>query len=324
MGASLLRAGREEGHEVQMMDMCQAFGGPWLQRVVSWHLLGHRPPRLRTFSERVVDRVKSLRPDAVIATGTAPITASGLQAIGALDVPLLNYATDDPWNPNHKASWFLKALPHYDVVFTPRRANEEDFRALGCRTVYLPFGYDQSLFSPVSLSDEERRALRADVLFVGGADDDRVDLLAPLAESELNFATYGDYWEEYDTTAQCARGHGSPETICRATWAADIALCLVRRANRDGHVMRSLEIPAIGACMLVEDTPEHRMLFGSDGETVRYFDSSETLVHRARRLLQNPKERCRLRKAVRQRVVEEGNHTYRDRLRTMLKTVELE
>lgn len=324
VGASLLRAAKKEGYNAKLMNMDRAFEGPWVQRAICWHLLGHRPPRLKKFSEEVVERVKEFRPDALITTGTAPLTASALQSIGAFGVARLNYSTDDPWNPNHKASWFLEALPHYDTVFTPRRANEDDFRRIGCRTVYLPFGYDASLFQPVSLSEKEREELHADVLFVGGADEERVDLLTPLAESEINFATYGDYWQEYEVTSSCARGHGSPKTICRATEAADIALCLVRRANRDGHVMRSLEIPAIGGCMLVEDTDEHRALFGPPGQRVCYFDSPGTLLEQTRQLLDRPGERDRMREAVHQHIVVEEDHTYRDRLRTMMEAANLE
>jgi spore maturation protein CgeB len=81
--------------------------------------------------------------------------------------------------------------------------------------------------------------------------------------------------------------------------------------------MRSLEIPAVGACMLVEDTEEHRDLFGDDGQTVRYFDSSSAMVDIARRLLGDPPERARLAEAVHRRITS-GGHTYRDRLVTML------
>ena len=53
--------------------------------------------------------------------------------------------------------------------------------------------------------------------------------------------------------------------------AAKVNLCLVRRAKRDGHVMRSFEIAAVGGCMLAQDTDEHREIFGPEGEAVRLF-----------------------------------------------------
>src|SRR5262249_15371140 len=98
---------------------------------------------------------------------------------------------------------------------------------------------------------------------------------------------------------------------------AKVALCLARHANRDGHVMRSLEIAAIGACMLVEDTAEHRELFGNDAETVIYFASIPEMLDRLQWLLQHPDECARLATAVRERIVH-GNHRYEDRLHVML------
>ena len=68
-------------------------------------------------------------------------------------------------------------------------------------------------------------------------------------------------------------------------------LCLVRRANRDGQVMRSYEAAAIGSCMLVEDTPEHRELFGPDGEAVVYFETIDDMLRRLQLLLDAPDER---------------------------------
>jgi spore maturation protein CgeB len=81
--------------------------------------------------------------------------------------------------------------------------------------------------------------------------------------------------------------------------------------------MRSLEIPAIGACMLVEDTEEHRNLFGGDGESVVYFRDPKGMVECARRLLADEPKRRRLAEAVYARI-HAGHHTYADRLSAML------
>jgi spore maturation protein CgeB len=112
-------------------------------------------------------------------------------------------------------------------------------------------------------------------------------------------------------------GEKSPEVIRALTGAAKVNLCLVRRANRDGHVMRSFEIAAIGGCMLAEDTEEHRAIFGGDGESVHYFRTAKQAAALARLLIDRPAERARLAASVRDRVGR-GAHTYRDRLRTML------
>jgi spore maturation protein CgeB len=70
----------------------------------------------------------------------------------------------------------------------------------------------------------------------------------------------------------------------------------------------------------VEDTEEHRQLFGRDGEAVIYFQTLDQMVQRLRWLLDSPDERERLAAAVRRRIVS-SRHTYDDRLREMLNNV---
>ena len=60
-------------------------------------------------------------------------------------------------------------------------------------------------------------------------------------------------------------------TIRAASASAKVCLCLVRRANRDGHTMRSFEAAAIGGCILAEDTADHREIFGPEDYAARYF-----------------------------------------------------
>ena len=96
-----------------------------------------------------------------------------------------------------------------------------------------------------------------------------------------------------------------------------VSLCMVRRANRDGHCMRTFELAAMGACILAEKTDEHLRIFGADGESVVYFSSIGEMLEKVKWLLGHPAESVRLRRAVFQLITSRPN-TYRDRLRTML------
>ena len=83
--------------------------------------------------------------------------------------------------------------------------------------------------------------------------------------------------------------------------------------------MRTFEIPAIGACMLTEDTEEHREIFGEDGKAVVYFKSVDQMLEKTKFLLNNESERRRLTREAHHLIVG-GKHTYKDRLVTMLET----
>lgn len=316
LGESFVRVAGERGLPATLVDMGEAERAPRLVRSAAWRLLGKRPPRLGSFSKQTVETVRREQPTHLLATGAAPLTAAALREIGRLGICRINVSTDDPWNPVHRAGWFLEALPHYDAVFTPRRAQVAAFGALGVPMVrYLPFGYDPAHCIGPDLDGATRARLACDVLFVGGADPDRAGAVSALARAGLGVATYGGYWDRYAVAGADWRGHVGSETIRQATLAARVVLVLVRRANRDEHTMRSLEAAATGACLLAEDTPDHRALYGDDGAV--FFRKPEEMVVGARALLADPRRRAVLAGRVCSRIRGSG-HTYSDRLSAIL------
>lgn len=316
IGGSFVRAAADMPLDMLTFNVGEAWSGSRLHRALSWRLADRKPPRLRDFSKKVADTCERVRPDVLIATGAAPLRAQELRRLRAIGVACVNYSTDDPWNRVSRARWFLQALPEYDVVLTTRRSNIDDLRALGCRHVrYLPFGFDEYIHLPAT----PPYLLPAhDILFVGGADYDRVQFVKELLGVGCKPALVGAYWERWGATRPYALGSRSPQEITQITASAKVNLCLVRRANRDGHVMRTFEIAAIGGCMLVEDTLEHREIFGDDGVRVRYFSTPLEAAERARDLLGDGFERARLTTAARAHIAIVGKNTYGDRLISIL------
>jgi spore maturation protein CgeB len=319
IGGSLLRAAQQLRLQAALVPSQEAMEAPAILRRFNWWVRGRRPTWLGRFNKRLLRTLDAARPEWLVATGPAPISREALQKMGEMGVRTINYLTDDPFNPVHRAPWFLRALPFYDQVFSPRRSNLCDLETLGCRAVaYLPFGYDPELQYPESVRDEREIArVGADIIFAGGADRDRVPYVAALIDAGFRTALYGDYWERFPETRANTRGHADPVTLRRATACAKVGLALVRRANRDGHVMRSFEIAAVGTCLLAEDTEEHREIFGPDGEAVAYFNTMGEMVERARFLLEHDGEREKLAEAAHRRIVG-GANTYRDRLASMV------
>lgn len=232
-----------------------------------------------------------------------------------------NYLTDDPWNRVNSARFFWPALREYDVVWSPRRSNLEDLRTHGCRRVeYMPFAYNPEFHFPEPpTADAERERFACDVAFVGGADADRLPVVRALVRAGLAVKLYGGYWDRDPELRPHWRGFVFGREFRLAVCGAALNICLGRKANRDGHAMRTFEVPAMGGGVLVEDTPEHREIFGEDGKAVVYFNSMTQMLERARRLLNNPKERQRLASAAHALIVG-GKNTYADRLRQMLET----
>jgi spore maturation protein CgeB len=314
---SLLRSSKQQNFNAVFFHNYSAYQAPKLVKTLNWHLRGRYPSNLQRFSQEIVNNCRSYQPQWLLTTGLSPIDASALKEIGKLGIKRLNFLTDDPWNKAHYAPWFFNALPHYDIIFSPRRANIPDLLKVGCQRVeYLPFGYDEVLFYPETVKQEIQTAI-PDVLFAGGADKDRVLYMHALIKSGIQLALYGSYWEKYPETKSHTLGQADVPTLRSAIARAKICLCLVRRANRDGHCMRTFEVPAVGGCMLTEDTQEHRDIFGNEGENVLYFNSVSEMLEKTQWLLEHELERQRLANNA-HRLITQGKNTYGDRLQTML------
>jgi spore maturation protein CgeB len=293
-----------------------AYQAPKLVHYMNRYLRGKQPACLDSFSQDLLEVCSQQNPQWLLTTGIAPVNASSLKSIGRLGVKRINFLTDDPWNVVHRAAWFHDALSQYDVIFSPRRANIDDLKQTGCRHVeYLPFGYEPDLFhpEPVPMLGGEQ----SDVVFAGGGDRDRVPYMDALVKAGIKLDLYGSYWERFPETKPLTHGQADLATLRVAIQRAKVALCLVRRANRDGHCMRTFEVPAVGTCMLTEDTSEHREIFGAEGQAVLYFSTLPEMVEKTQWLLNHDLERMRLAENA-YRLITQGKHTYADRLNSIL------
>lgn len=314
IGASLGRAVQAMGLKVELCDIDVAWRYGGIAHKVFWHFLGKRPVALSRFGQLVVEQCRAFQPQVMVTTGMAPLTQSALAECRRLGVRCVNFSTDDPFNPTMQATWFLRALPSYDTIFSPRTSNLEELRALGCNDVrYLMFGYDPDLFFSEPQIDGEA----SDLFFAGNAEADRARYIAAAVQSGLNVRLHGLYWERYPGCRGVSRGFAHVDELRRAIASSRISLCLVRHDNRDGHSMRTFEIPAVGACIVVEDTPEHREIFGDEGMRVVYFSDPAEMVAKTKSLLRDSPGRARLREAAHSWITN-GPNTYADRLKAML------
>jgi spore maturation protein CgeB len=319
MGAHFLAAARSCNIALDTADMREAWAGPELLRRLSHHFAGKRPTALERFSRRVVKLSQVAKPSVLLTTGIAPLHARAIRAIRERGVRCINYLTDDPWNRANGAQFFWASLRAYDTIYSPRRANLADLSAHGCADVrYLPFGYNPDIHFPIELTEDERARYACDVAFVGAADADRIALVQPLLCSDLHTKLYGSFWERHSYTRPYHRGVVFERELRAAVGGAKVNLCMGRAANRDGHAMRTFELPAMRACMLVEDTAEHREIFGEDDVCVSYYTSPADLVKQARALCADAPRRERLAAAAHAKICD-GSNTYAARLSTMVR-----
>jgi hypothetical protein len=191
-----------------------------------------------------------------------------------------------------------------------------DLKRAGVHEVrYVRFGYKSSVhfFDPPVVQNEWKR-FGADVAFAGEADADRLPFFRSLvgAIPDLNLALYGGLWNRDRQLGRYFRGRVQDRDFRMALGGAKIVVNLVRRENRDDHVMRTFEGPACGAFMLHQRTESHLEVF-REGQEAAFFESSDELIDKVRYYLTHEHERERIRQAGHARTVSGGN-SYRDRL----------
>jgi hypothetical protein len=180
--------------------------------------------------------------------------------------------------------------------------------------MYLPFGYDDALFFVEPNVDPKEES---DLFFAGTGTAERAAYIQAAIAAGFRLRLHGIYWDRFAGTRGVSRGQADIPTLRAATASCKVALCLVRHENRDGHSMRSFEVPAVGACMVVEDTEEHRQIFGADGIRILYFRTAGEMVEQVRILLANDVLRRSLRDNVHLHITN-GANTYTDRLASMI------
>jgi spore maturation protein CgeB len=274
-------------------------------------------------NDELLTRARAFKPDLIVVLMGFHIEPDVLAAIRAETGAIIaNYATDDPFNRRTGTPELIRAIPLYDLYASTKRAIIPDVTRAGARHVrYVRFGYKSSVhFFDPPVTTNERERFAADVAFVGEGDADRLPFIRALSKAipNLNLGLYGGLWNQHNHLHRYFRGAVRGRDFRMALSGAKIVVNLVRRENRDDHVMRTFEGPACGAFMLNERTEAHLELFG-EGREAAYFESTEELIDKVRHYLAHDSERERIRQAGHTRTVT-GGHSYRHRLIEILET----
>ncbi|MBF6568116.1 MAG: glycosyltransferase [Candidatus Binataceae bacterium] len=284
------------------------------QRIVA-RLLG-RPSGYHALNKALLDRALEFHPNLVLIGKGQFISPDTLKAIReATGAVLVNWATDDPFNPCNTSPNLVNSIPLYDLYVSTKLAVIPDLKRVGVNNTYVRFGYKPEVHYPETLtSASEQDRFACEVAFIGGADADRVPYFEKLLRGipGLKLVLYGGYWNRYPALRPYWRGEVFGREYRLAVAGAKIVVNLVRRGNRDDHVMRTFELPACGAFVLAERSVTHCELFKENVEAA-FFSSPDEMVERIRYYLPRDEERRSIAEAGRREILA-GHHTYRDRL----------
>ena len=194
VGQSLLDGAPELGIRAEIVPLTPLADLSVFRRVLQKFGIRSGPSNFKLFNEYILERAISAKVNFLISTGIPLLSLPTLRRMRTAGIRTAVYVTDDPWNEKYYHAGRIEALSAYDIVYTPRQSNIEDFEKIGVKTVeYLPFGYEHQHFYPRQEPCEQD----IDLLFVGGADKDRVSLLSGLGLYAKDLCVAGGWWERY-------------------------------------------------------------------------------------------------------------------------------
>src|SRR5271163_3456625 len=305
-------------HEFRFLDEAGFIKSPRsiAERIVD-RVAGRPLSGYQQLNRALVEQAAAFAPEMILIGKGRWFTPATLEAAKkASGAMLVNWATDDPFNRADNSRDLLNSIPLYDLYVCTKKEIMSDVRRAGCANVaYVRFGYKPQVHFPEApASDVERERFACDVMFVGGCDAHRTAYFEALVRAMpgVKLGLYGMYWERVRELRPYARGFAVARDYRLAVGGAKIAANLVRRANRDDHVMRTFEIPACGGFMLTERSATHDELFAEDNEAA-FFDSPDDFVARVRSYLVRDEARANI-AAAGYRKITQGHNTYGDRL----------
>ena len=245
------------------------------------------------------------------------VRASTLRALRERwpDAVLVNYSGDDMFNPRNQSRQWRACLPLFDVYVTTKNHNVPELLEAGARDVFhVDKAFDPLVHRPMPVTPEVRARLGGDVGFIGWPEAAREASMLHLARHGIPVRIWGP-WGRLRLPVPGLRIEGRPlwsDDYASALSAFRINLCFLRKANRDRHTTRSVEIPACRGFMLAERTEEHLALFEEDVEAV-YFSGDDELLDKTRWYLAHEAARARIAEAGRRRCWS-GGYTYERRL----------
>jgi spore maturation protein CgeB len=307
-GRALAQAFRRLGHIVLDVDE---------EDYIPWRWQGTVPRALRRllnpvwindYNQAVLNQASSSAYDFVLVFKGNSLQAETVKRLREHRKPVFNFYPDVSFK-DHGLN-IPAALRWYDCVFTTKLYHgKEEIQEFGIRDLqYVRHGFDPEVHRPVSISPDIAERYECDVSFVGCWSPEKEEKLLYLLNHspEVSVKVFGLGWKYASSEFKRRLGgnlrpgtFGDELAMVYCSSRVNLGLLSCSKSDpqlRDQTTARSFQIPASGALMLHEDTPEVRTFF-KDAEEVLLFSSHEDLVQKVRAVLRD----AELGKAISQR-----------------------
>lgn len=213
------------------------------------------------------------------------------------NIPNVAILTESPYADDYHE----KLLPYIDVAFVNERTSVERLRRVNSDVYYIPCGYDPAHHYPGAGGDDDDTPAH-DVVFVGTAFQERIDLLAGVDWTGIDLGLYGT-WNLLGSRHPLRRFvRGKNVSNARAVQLyrkAKINLNLYRTSAGYGTDVPQIDhaesmnprAVELAACGLFHMSQERAEVWDTFNIQFPYFSTSKQLEEKIRFYLRNPGER---------------------------------
>lgn len=260
-------------------------------------------------NETVVNYVGNDRFDLIWVDKAIFLRPGTVQKLRRASRFLVHYTPDTAFHLR-RSRHFEKTVSLYDLVVTTKSFDVPEYiRLAGRDTVHLTSqGFDGKVHFPHNPAADRKK----EVIFVGLAEPDRERCVGELLRNGITVRLAGIGWSSF--VRRC--GPKAPlifegesvfaENYARLLSRAWIGLGLISKRFPELHTTRTVEIPACGAILATQATPDTVKFFAPD--EALFFDSYADLARRINEVFAPGKEDAlyRLAERGRARVIRDG------------------
>jgi len=317
------RAFLELGIEVKTINTGDFFSITFINRVIN--KFRRTPVYLGTASlnSHILSIAEHFSPDFILFLKPVLIQPRTVNKLGRI-AKVFSWYPDYVLFPKTASSFFYESIPLYDCHFSFNFANVAELTKLGAKkSLFLPCAADPGFHRPVPVSEEEKKSLGADVVFVGTyANEDRSEYLEKLCGEGYYIKIFGNGWEKHPRNS-CLWRKGAiqskalyAEEMSKVLGASKITLAFVRKHNNETLACRTYEIPACGGFMLHERTGKTGEVL-KEGEEAEFFSGYTEMKKKIDFYLNHDELRKQIALNGRKKILE-GGHLMVDRAKEIV------
>lgn len=319
----VLKAFSQLGVESKLLDSNEYFTQSIFNRIFNKFRSTPMYWRLRPLNKAIIKKVVEFRPDFVLFFKPVLISPSTVMELAKITKVFSWYPDYIPFTKTASVD-FLSSIPFYDCHLSFNFANVEELKKRGAKlSIFVPCAADPDCHAPVEVSEEEKKELGADVVFVGTyAKEKRSDYLERLCQDGYDIKIYGDGWEKHPKNS-CLRQKNCVQSksfyckdMSRVLNASKIVLAFVREHNKETLACRTYEIPAAGGFMLHQRTAKTDEVL-KEGEEADFFSTYEEMKEKIDFYLKNDSLRKQVAEKGQKRITK-GGHLFVDRIRSII------